>query len=158
MPYSLNKTIENIAVESASSVVEPERRYGESFMVKALPENAALIRCEVARLACCIPFTEQDIEDITLAVGEAASNAISHGSPMGCSQEVAIKCEQYGDRFVVCIQDHGHGFDPASSTCTSPCLPVEGGRGLFFMKLLMDEVDFSFDHGTTVRLVKKLKP
>lgn len=125
------------------------------FVVPARLENSAYIRRKVSILAHTMPFTEQQVEDINLAVGEAASNAIRHGSPDGEKCRVTVLCEKHDDRFAITIKDQGHGFDPESRICHNPYEPVEGGRGLFFMRMLMDEVAFCFDRGTTVMMMKK---
>lgn len=124
--------------------------------MSAASEAVADIRRRVAMLAKTMPFSEQQIEDIKLAIGEAASNAMKHGSPKGEHSMVKVQCERREDSFVVQIMDEGSGFDPEAQLCKHPDKLDECGRGLLFMRLLMDEVSFTFDRGTTVRMVKRL--
>lgn len=128
------------------------------FVIDARPEAVASIRHAVTELARSMPFSERDVGDIETAVGEAASNAVTHGSPDARRCRITVRCERLQDRFVVHVSDEGHGFDPGAHSCEPPNSLVEGGRGLFFMRSLMDEVSFTFSRGTTVRLVKRLRP
>lgn len=130
---------------------------GEVLVIGARPEAVAQVRHEVVRLARMMPFTQEQIEDIEIAIGEAVSNAVIHGSPAGDCCEVTIRCECLTDRFVVRISDEGCGFDPSALSCATPSSLVEAGRGLHVMRSLMDEVDFTFHSGTTVQMVKLLE-
>jgi serine/threonine-protein kinase RsbW len=127
-----------------------------TFTVSARTEVVAEVRRQVVFLAQKMPFMDQDIEDIKLAVGEAVSNAVKHGSPMGESSRITVHCEQTGNRFIVEIGDEGPGFDLASKVCTSPGGLEECGRGLFFMRQLMDRVSVTSGSGAIVRLEKQV--
>lgn len=133
-----------------------ERWRTSIFSIPARAEALAEVRYKIAALSRTMPFTEQQIDDIKFAVGEAISNAIRHGSPRGASNKVTIRCERTNDRFIVQISDEGHGFDPEDRDLAHPGLLVENGRGIFFMKTFVDEVAFTFCRGTTVRLVKRV--
>ena len=68
--------------------------------------------------------------------------------------EVTVKVEEVAVR----VTDQGVGFDPES--VPDPTLPDNitktGGRGIFLMKSLMDEVRFN-DQGNSVTLVLRLE-
>ncbi len=153
--FVIDKTEENRRTEYEYQSPGPQR---STFSVSARPEVVADVRRQVALLARKLPFTDQDIEDIKLAVGEATSNAIRHGSPLGECNRITIRCEQIGDAFVVEICDEGPGFDLESKTCKSPDQFAECGRGLFFMKQLMDRVSARNAPGAVVRLEKRIRP
>lgn len=127
------------------------------YTVSAQPDVVSDVRRVVTELARTLPFTEQQIGDIALTVGEAASNAVRHGSPKGEENRITVRCGCTEDRFVVEVSDEGNGFDPEAKMCHLEDDFQEGGRGLFFMHLLMDRVSFVFDGGTTVRLEKLLR-
>lgn len=146
--------IDREAAENDGPPAHPTR--DSIFTVSARPEVVSDIRRQVALLARKLPFSDQEIEDIKLAVGEAATNAIRHGSPLGDGNRLTIHCEQMDDRFIIEVSDEGPGFDPASVVCRVPDQFAEGGRGLFFMKQLMDEVTVRCGPGAMVRLVKRL--
>jgi serine/threonine-protein kinase RsbW len=134
----------------------PETRDVVEFEVPSQPQMLSYIRSRVADFACSMPFSDEEIEDIKLAVGEAATNAIRHGSSRDCTG-VKIRFKRGKDEMKVYIVDKGLGFDP-DSVCTTPFGDMcEGGRGIMFMKALMDEVRFSSENpGTRVEMIKKL--
>jgi len=60
---------------------------------------------------------------------------------------------------VVEITDPGPGFDPGTVPTPLAGELREGGMGIHFMRLTMDDVRYRFDdRGTTVRLQKCLLP
>jgi serine/threonine-protein kinase RsbW len=124
------------------------------FEVPPQTELIADIRNRVASFAKELPFTEQDIEDIKLAVGEASSNALRYGCPKS-DDNILVRCSHDGQSLRVQIKDNGPCFDPDSITPPPIDALDEGGRGIYFMKVLMDEVKFYFSSGgSTVELVK----
>lgn len=100
---------------------------------------------------------EATLFDIKVAVGEALANAVRHGSPHGDTDVVGVDVAGYDDRVVVKVRDTGCGFSGEAS-CTGDVYAA-GGRGVMFMRALMDRVDFDVgdEGGTTVTLVKHLR-
>lgn len=51
---------------------------------------------------------------------------------------------------IITIKDSGPGFDPRRipNPTAAPNLLANHGRGIFLMRQLMDQVDFTFNHGT----------
>jgi serine/threonine-protein kinase RsbW len=140
---------------SISCPSHPETRDVVEFEVPSKPQMLSYIRARAADFACSMPFTDEDIEDIKLAVGEAATNAMRHGTSHDC-QKVKIRFERGSNEMRVFVVDRGHGFDP-DSICPTPFGDMcEGGRGIMFMKALMDEVTFSSENpGTRVEMTKR---
>jgi len=125
------------------------------FEVPSRPEMIAYIRSRVVDYAKTLPFTHEEIEDIRIAVGEAGSNAVRHGGNGDC--RIGVRMEKHTDGLVVVISDQGCGFDPNAVHIPEPGELVENGRGIVFMRALMDDVRFHFTHpGTSVELVKHL--
>lgn len=127
----------------------------ETFEAAASPESVSYIRKSVVSFARQMPFSQQEIADINLAVGEASCNALRHGSPTG-RESIHVTCIRHGGRLTVQITDSGPGFDPDHGYMSDAEDLAEGGRGIFFIRSLMDEVRFRFNHGTTVEMVKYL--
>jgi anti-anti-sigma factor len=127
------------------------------FVVPPRTELIAEIRNRVAKFAQGMPFSKQDIEDIRLAVGEASSNALRYGCP-GANDQVTVRCAHDGCTFRVQIKDKGPCFEPDSIQPPPVDALDEGGRGIYFMRVLMDEVKFHFSNsGTMVELVKRCR-
>lgn len=120
----------------------------------------SLVRVVIAAAASTDPLSRDDrVEDLRLAVSEAATNAIRAQRSIGNDDPIRISCRVEGPVVEVSIRDHGGGFDPES---LSPLPPVESperllfdsGLGVSLMRRLADETEFSSDdRGTTVRLV-----
>jgi anti-sigma regulatory factor (Ser/Thr protein kinase) len=107
-------------------------------------------------------FDEDECSQFTLAVIEAGTNAIQHGSRGDPAKEVEIVFTLFPDRLEVTIHDQGPGFDPAKvkTDVTAPEHLLDArGRGIFIMRSCCDDVGFAFDgSGTTCRLVKRRVP
>ena len=93
------------------------------------------------------------IDEVILAVEEACTNAVRHScahDPM----EIRLSCE--GDGLRVTVKDCGRGFDVASfDRSVVPDVMDTGGRGLFLISRLMDEMELTVDRGLEVRLLKR---
>lgn len=116
------------------------------------PENVALARRGIAGFAADCGFSQEDISDIRLAVGEALSNAVEHGCAVA-AREIVVKCTCDDDELAIEIEDRGSAFRAPSDQ--SRVAPDDRGRGfgIFLMRRLMDEVSFEPD-GTVIRLVR----
>lgn len=125
------------------------------FEVPSSSEKVYDMRTRVAEFASRMPFTADDIDDIKLAVGEAGANALRHGiSPTCC--RVGIRAERLNDAIRIFVIDKGCGFDPKSVTRPSLTRFTETGRGIMFMRAVMDEVKFHTGPlGTRVEMIKR---
>jgi serine phosphatase RsbU (regulator of sigma subunit)/anti-sigma regulatory factor (Ser/Thr protein kinase) len=96
--------------------------------------------------------------DVLLAVSEAAANACRYGRRSETWSEMRIQCRLERPDVVVTVSDEGSGFDPAGLEVTRIPDPfASGGRGLFLMQELMDEVSTSSsEEGTTVTLKRQI--
>ena len=129
------------------------------FTVPCNPELVADIRHRITQVTDSMPFTLQEIEDIKLAVGEAATNAFRYGCPHGMEDSIRVHCIGNSSGLTVEITDAGMGFDPALVPVPQFGSLEPGGRGIFFMRLTMDKVEFErLRKGTLVRMVKYLTP
>jgi anti-anti-sigma factor len=131
-------------------------RWSARVEAVAVIDGMSKVRSRVVEIVEPLCMPEPDIFDLKVAVGEALANAVRHGSPRGTSDVVTVEVEAYRDRVEVLISDAGAGFD-GDATCGDDVY-ASGGRGVMFMRALMDQVDFlpCSGGGTTVRLVKRL--
>ena len=128
------------------------------FRVPCHPELVADIRHRIAEVARSMPFDLEEVEDIKLAVGEAAANAYRYGCPRGAEDSIYVRCVGDYSGLTIEISDPGPGFDPDSVAQPPVGSLTTGGRGIFFMRLTMDKVHFErLDPGMLVRLVKFLR-
>ena len=102
-------------------------------------------------------LSEDEIDDITIAVTEAVNNAIKHGNKNNESKAIEISYKNEKEKIVVYVKDHGRGFeiDKISDPRMGENILKDTGRGILIMKSLMDDVIVTSDkHGTAVQLVK----
>lgn len=110
----------------------------ESFIENACDENK---------------ISEDIYGNILIAVTEAVNNAIKHGNKEDRKKLVDLEVESSEQKVTFKIKDEGNGFDfKHLNDPTSPeNLEEEGGRGIFLMKYLSDEVNF-LEEGRKVEL------
>jgi serine/threonine-protein kinase RsbW len=107
-------------------------------------------------------FVDEDVSNIVLAVDEACTNIIKHAYGGSSTGEIRVTVIREGTSFEVQIHDQGRPFDPES--IHPPNLKQHlseyrrGGLGVYLMRRLMDQVEFSIHPGrpNEVRLVKYL--
>jgi serine/threonine-protein kinase RsbW len=102
---------------------------------------------------------EDQLFGITMAVREAAVNAVVHGNGSDASKQIVATFENTGSSLVFTVADQGKGLDP--DTLPDPLAPENllrgSGRGIFLIRSFMDEVHFrQLDPGTELTLIKHL--
>lgn len=114
----------------------------------------APIREQVCDIVAPLGFPEASLFDIKVALGEALANAIRHGLPSGDEGKVKVIIVAHSDRVVIEVLDNGSGFDGTHTG--NEDLYAPNGRGIMFMRALMDRVEFDRSSlgGTLVRLTK----
>ena len=97
---------------------------------------------------------EDDIYgNIMVAVTESVNNAIRHGNKFDKDKNVYLTLQVNNDHLKFEVEDEGNGFDTESLPDPTAVenLEIPGGRGIFLMRNLCDEVKFS-NNGKTVQL------
>jgi serine/threonine-protein kinase RsbW len=104
-----------------------------------------------------VDLDEKTTANLMLALSEAATNAIVHGNKLDKTKKVEIKLHFEPDRVIATVTDQGEGFDPDDSQdpLAEENLLKASGRGVFLIKELADEVEYS-DGGTKVRFTINL--
>ena len=104
---------------------------------------------------------EDDVRHwMEMAMREAVANAIKHGNKQDPNKRVTVELAIEGRDLVLQVSDEGEGFDP--SHIGDPLQPEnrfkKDGRGIFYMRRFMDEVDYSFrpEGGTVVTMRKRI--
>ncbi len=109
------------------------------------------------RIATEMGFGEDEVMQISMAVREAAVNAVLHGNNYAPGKKVTLAFERTDKGLVVTIRDQGHGID--LQNIPNPLAPENllktSGRGIFLMRSFMDEVEIRPSQtGTEVKLIK----
>lgn len=95
--------------------------------------------------------------NILISLTEAVTNAIVHGNANDLSKQVHVKIEKGEKALTFKVTDEGPGFD--FTTLPDPTAPENllkiGGRGVFMMQQLSDNVVYS-NNGNTVEMIFKV--
>ena len=122
--------------------------------------NIELVQIVMEEALRKLDLDEETAHSIGIAVREAVANAIKHGNKEDPSKRVEVDCGVEQGVVVIRVRDQGKGFDPerVADPLATTNLMKPNGRGIFFMKNYMDEIDYTFaaDGGTVVTLRKRL--
>jgi serine/threonine-protein kinase RsbW len=121
--------------------------------IPSLPDNIRMIESFIDNAKEKFHLNEDIYGNIMIAVTEAVNNAIRHGNKGDSSKNVSLGLTLEEGMIKFRIVDEGNGFD--FHNLPDPTAPENlekpGGRGIFLMKHLADEVDFS-EKGKVVEL------
>jgi len=124
-----------------------------SIEIPSLAENIRIIESFIDNAKEKYHLNDDIYGNIMIAVTEAVNNAIKHGNKDNSSKNVFISLSLEEGMIKFKVQDEGTGFD--FHQLPDPTLPENisrpGGRGIFLMKHLSDEVDFK-ENGKVVEL------
>jgi serine/threonine-protein kinase RsbW len=94
---------------------------------------------------------------IVMATGEAVSNIIRHAHQNRPELTLQICCRPLPDALEILLVDEGETFDLDAVPCLDPRELRVGGRGVFLMRALMDELTCQPrpERGNVLRMVKR---
>jgi serine/threonine-protein kinase RsbW len=105
-------------------------------------------------------FDEDTAHWIGMSVRESVTNAIQHGNKLDQSKKVDIRFDVASDQLEISVKDQGTGFQV--NDLPNPLDPENllkpSGRGIFYIRSFMDEVEFRplSQGGMEVHMVKKV--
>lgn len=107
--------------------------------------------CQAA--GCDTPTTD----DVVMATDEAVNNIMRHAHRGNPEATIQIQCFLHTDRIEVRLLDEGAPFDLAAVPYLDPAELRVGGRGVFLMRKLMDELSCQprGENGNTLRMIKR---
>jgi len=117
------------------------------------PKNVANVEPFVEELFTSYGLSPDVYGNILISLTEAVTNAIIHGNDMDASKMVSVRMKKIKKGLAFLISDEGPGFDFDSlpdPTAPENLLKV-GGRGVFLMRQLSDDVVY-YDNGSTVEI------
>jgi serine/threonine-protein kinase RsbW len=108
----------------------------------------------VCQIGC---LDEETTSAIVLATHEAAQNIIRHAHGNDPRNHLQIQCVLHTDRMEVRLLDEGEPFDLEAVPSLDPAELRVGGRGIFLMRALMDEVSCQprGERGNSLRMIKR---
>jgi serine/threonine-protein kinase RsbW len=144
----------------------PEPGYIVRLEFPSLFDMIDLVQAVSDQLARHLGLDEDAQHWVGVAVRESVINAIKHGNKGDASKMVTVEftmipanspCE-----LLIKVRDRGEGFDP--DQLPDPLAPENllkaSGRGIFFMRSFMDDVQIAraSGGGMEVRMVKRFTP
>ncbi len=117
----------------------------------------ALARAFVEGVCRVGGFDENTTHAVVLATDEAMNNVIRHAHQGKTDLPIQILCFLHPDRIEIQLHDEGEPFDIAQVPFLDPAELRIGGRGVFLMRRLMDELTTCArpDRGNVLRMVKR---
>lgn len=112
--------------------------------IPSLIENITIIESFIDNAREKFQINDDIYGNIMISVTECVSNAIIHGNKENSKKQVDLELKFFDNQLKFIIEDEGDGYDyQRLSDPTSPeNLEKAGGRGVFLMKHLCDEIEF----------------
>jgi len=101
-------------------------------------------------------FSEDEAQDILIAVGEAISNAYRHGIPNRELGLIYVDWNYSGNTLTVSVKDEGPGLPPGSCLLTTDTA-LGLGRGFDIIRKTVDDFYIENDHGIKLVLKKRAR-
>ncbi len=125
-----------------------------NIQIPSLTENLRIVESFIDNVKEKFNLNDDIYGNIMISVTEAVNNAIHHGNGQDKSKCVSITLFLDKNQIKFAVVDEGAGFD--FNNLPDPTAPKNidkiGGRGIFLMKNLADEVHFN-NEGREVELV-----
>ena len=122
-------------------------------------DTVATAAAAVAEFLGRLGISDEAAFRIDMAVREAVTNAVLHGNRQDEEKVVDINLKSSPEAVEISVHDQGPGFNPEEvpDPTTQENILKTSGRGIFFMRTFMDEVDWLIrpGGGTTVRMIKR---
>ncbi len=123
------------------------------IQIPSLSENIRIIESFIDNARDKYHLTDDIYGNIMIAVTESVNNAIVHGNKADKSKNVELSLSLNDNQVTFTVEDEGDGFN--YNDLPDPTAPENiekpGGRGIFLMKNLCDEVTF-LNEGKKVEL------
>lgn len=127
----------------------PEQIY--HLEIESNAKNLITIEEFVNYFAVDLNINPDKIPGLLLAITEASTNAIIHGNKSDENKLVTIDVTKENGQLVIVVKDQGKGFDPEliPDPTESDNLLKDSGRGIYLMRVYMDDLRFNVTPGGT---------
>jgi serine/threonine-protein kinase RsbW len=125
-----------------------------SLQIPSLPENIRIVESFIDNVKEQYDINDDIYGNILIAITEAVNNAIIHGNQSNPKKNVELTMQLLDESIRFVVKDEGTGFD--YHHIPDPVAPENldkiGGRGIFLIKHLADEVHFK-DNGREIEMI-----
>jgi serine/threonine-protein kinase RsbW len=127
----------------------------KKITILSKPENITKAVTELVDFVGGVRKAEEHA--LALSVTEAVSNAMVHGNGGDPNKKVLVEASAKSKQVTIQVTDEGQGFDPqkVQDPTKKENLLKLSGRGIFFIRRLMDEVRFNRS-GNEITMIKYL--
>jgi serine/threonine-protein kinase RsbW len=128
-----------------------------SFTLDSTLETVNNAEETAGRMATDAGFDDDEVMKISMAVREAAVNAVLHGNAYDPSKKVTLAFEITPRDLVITIRDQGKGLDASKipDPLAADNLMKTSGRGIFLIRSFMDVVEIHPSKtGTELKMIK----
>ncbi|MBI4651078.1 SpoIIE family protein phosphatase [Candidatus Desantisbacteria bacterium] len=153
--------VENIFLKRSLEDTPSEQNNNSKILklnLKAMLDYIFIVDIINEELALVVGFDTDTASEWMIAIKEAVINAITYGTDFDRDDWVGIYYQIEKDKLIVCVRDHGKGFDinKIKDPRDKSVIFSDHGRGLLLIKGFMDEVKFDMDpcKGTEVSMLK----
>jgi serine/threonine-protein kinase RsbW len=117
----------------------------------------ALARSFVEAVCRVAGLDDGTTDAVVLATDEATNNVMRHAHRGHPEASIQIRCFVNPDRIEIHLLDEGDPFDLTAVPHLDPAEERVGGRGVYLMRHLMDELSCQprGERGNTLRMVKR---
>lgn len=146
----------------STTLINPKNAHGmitdQSIKFASRYENLAIAE-KLINVSEQFQLPEDYYGNILVAVTEAVNNAIQHGNKSNPDKNIEVALKKQHNKLQFTIKDEGDGFDFENIPDPTDPANIEkiNGRGVFLMKNLADQVEFS-ENGKVVSLQFELEP
>jgi serine/threonine-protein kinase RsbW len=120
--------------------------------IPSLIENIQVIESFIDNAKESFEIDDDMYGNIMISVTECISNAIIHGNQSNANKMVHLELRMQPNLLECSIEDEGNGFDYTNLPDPTDPENIEklGGRGIFLMRNLSDEVKFEENGKKTI--------
>ncbi|HTU17251.1 MAG TPA: ATP-binding protein [Gemmataceae bacterium] len=135
----------------------PAKRAPWSLTITSDLSLLALVRAFIEGVCRVAECDSRTTDAVVVATDEAVNNVIRHAHRGHPEATIQIQCFFHDDSIEVRLLDEGAPFDLAAVPHLDPAELRIGGRGVFLMRTLMDELSCQprGEQGNTLRMVKR---
>jgi serine/threonine-protein kinase RsbW len=119
----------------------------------------SLTRAFVEGVCLVAGFDESFTHAVVLATDEATNNVMRHAHHGNPEAPIQIRCRLLSDGIEILLIDEGEPFNLDAVPHLDPAEMRIGGRGVYLMRRLMDELSCQphGDRGNTLRMLKRYR-
>ena len=129
------------------------------LVIPSDPDQIQVVERKLGQITKKLGLSDDDKDNLAIAVTEVVSNAILHGNKSDKNKKVHVNFIISSEFIKIEVADQGVGFNPdqLANPLDPDNLLKESGRGIFIVRTLMDDVDFECTkNGSKVILIKNI--